>query len=672
MPKITMEKANIRQNVKLYEDALKRHGQFCRWYRSSVCYCIDEMGRAEPSCKECKGRAYIYEPVSSIRRIDNGVGGGSVYIEAKGNIKSINRIFGNDNIDISYNNFSGNIIKLNSIIKSGKYWHCDYEEDLKESYSGKATYEGRGIIRVPIIGHSTLRGNFIGEIIEITSVINISRPIIDQKIEGIDWVQRESSFGTSNIQAVAYNGTNLWVAVGGSKIASSLDGISWIQRTSPESVTWNGVAHNQLNLWVTVGLSGKLATSSDGINWISRTSSFGTTDINDVAYDGSSYWVAVGANGKLATSTDGINWEQQTSSFGTNNIEGIAHNGLSGGSALWVAVGGLGDLATATDPTGTWIQRESYFGASTIYGIAYNGSDLWVAVGASGKLITSTDGINWSTKTSSFGTTYILNVAYGSALWVIVGTSGKLATSPDGVSWTQRDSSFDGVKIYGIAYNQSDMLIIVGLGGKIATSSTSSTERDNIMNVVSFWEDLILTDSYAEESDTITVVCKYIKPLEFLISGISQKQRYESSFVTAEADMQLTVPGYYYIGTGDIITQLKAEQIVSVAGNGNGEFHSLPFFHVKSIVTISDKNGKIKDAIIIRNNEIKWGARVPEKFSIVLTYNPSYSVLADLPQMRYAENKVLPRKVMLKQFDLYSRGNKRPSSIGTNQGEMTF
>ena len=370
MPKITMEKANIRQNVKLYEDALKRHGQFCRWYRSSVCYCVDEMGKAEPTCKECKGRAYIYEPISSIRRVDNGVGGGRFYIETKGNIKSINRIFGNNNVDISYDSFIENIIKLSGIIKSGKYWHCDYEEDLKESYSGSATYEGRGIIRVPIVGHSTLRGDFIGELLEITSV----------------------------------------------------------------------------------------------------------------------------------------------------------------------------------------------------------------------------------------------------------------------------------------------------------TNETRSEE----MNVISFWEDLILTDSYAEETDEITAVCKYIKPLEFLISGISQKQRYESSFVVPEADMQLTVPGYYYIGQGDIITQLKAEQLASVAGNGNGEFHALPFFHVRSIISIRDKFGKIEDVIIVRNNEIKWGARVPEKFSINLTYNPSYAVLADLPQLRYAENKVLPRKVMLKQWDLYSRGRKKPSSIGMNQEEMIY
>ena len=307
---------------------------------------------------------------------------------------------------------------------------------------------------------------------------------------GINWTQQTSSFDTTNIQAVAHNGSDLWVAVGGSKIGSSPDGINWIQRDNPVATTWNAVAHNQSNLWVTVGLTGKLATSPDGIDWTEQTSSFGTTNICDVAY-GSNYWVAVGYDGQLATSPNGIDWTQRTSSFGTNHIEGVNHNHLTGGSALWVAVGQFGDLATATDPTGTWTQRESYFGASTIYGVAHNGltggSGLWVAVGASGKLISSADGMTWGTRTSSFGTSYILDVAHdGSNLWVAVAFNGKLATSPNGIDWTQKDSSFEGVKIYGVAHNQLDLWVIVGLGAKIATSSATEDYIEIDNNTIQF------------------------------------------------------------------------------------------------------------------------------------------------------------------------------------------
>jgi len=371
MPKIQMEKANIRQNVKLYEDALKRHGQYMMWHRSLVCYCIDDMGRADPKCRECYGRGFDYEPVNSIRRVDEGMGNGSNIILTKGNIKSINRLFGSNNQNIDYENFAQNAISLTLIMKSSKYWYCDYIENLKVSFTGSGTYEGRGIIRVPIVGYSTIYGNFIGKIVEITSVIN-------------------------------------------------------------------------------------------------------------------------------------------------------------------------------------------------------------------------------------------------------------------------------------------------------------KTKNNEKMNVVSFWENLILTDSNVDLTDEIDIICKYVKPLKMLISGISQKKKYEASYVTPEADAQLTVPGFYYMGTGDIITQLKAEQRTSIVGKGSGSFHILPFFHVKSIISIKDEIGYITDASIVRNNEIKWGSRIPDNFSITLTYNPSYTVMQDLPQMRYAEEKVFPRKVMLKQFDMLSRGNKRPSGRFLNQGDLIY
>jgi len=373
MPRINMDAANIRQNVQLYEGALRRHGQYMRWYTSSRCYCIDEMGRADPACKACLGRGELYSPVTEVRRIDRGMSFGSNIITTKANIKSINRVFNNQNVDLDYSSFLNDTITLSTMLKKGRMYHIDYNEDLTEDYVDEATYEGRGLIRVPIIGVSTIYGDFIGELITVNSVTNT---------------------------------------------------------TTSESV-----------------------------------------------------------------------------------------------------------------------------------------------------------------------------------------------------------------------------------------------------NVVSFWENLILTDTYVDEADELEVDCTFVNPVRFLISGISSKERYELSHVAPEADAQLTVPGFYYMGAGDIITLLKAEQRASMVGNSDGsDFHRLPFFHVKSIFKIIDEVGIIADAVLIRNNEIEWGSRIPEKFSITLTYNPTFAVLPDLPTMRYAEDKVFPRKVMLKQWDMFSRRNKRPSAIteGLQQGEMLY
>ncbi len=371
MPRITMEKANIRQNIKLYEDALTRHGQYVRWHTSSKCYCADELGRANPTCKKCLGRGDIYSPVKQVRKVERTMTLGGTTIKTKCNIKSIKYLVDNRNVSLSYSGFTGNTITLSSSHVGGRMLHIDYKEDLELTYIGTATYKGRGIIRVPITGITSLQGDFKGEIISISSLVN--------------------------------------------------------------------------------------------------------------------------------------------------------------------------------------------------------------------------------------------------------------------------------------------------------------TTRNEIMNVISFWEDLILTDSFAETTDVITVTCITVKPVNFLISGISQKDRYEKSYVAPEADMQMTVPGYFYMGNGDIITMLKAKQRTSVIGRSNGgKFHQLPFFHVSDIFNITDDIGEITDATIVRNNEIQWGIRVPTKFSITLLYRPTFVVLMDLPSLRYAENKVFPKKVMLKQWDLGSRGNKRPSSVGTNFEDLAY
>ncbi|KKL22964.1 hypothetical protein LCGC14_2430130 [marine sediment metagenome] len=372
MPRISMERVNIRQNVSLYEEALARHGQFIRWYSNISCWCSDDNGRPDPQCKVCHGRGNRYYPVKQIRRIDRGLGSGSTTISVKENIKSINKVFTPGNVTIPHSSFSGKVITLSSVLKEGKYFLADYMEDLEVSYNGTAAYEGRGIIRVPVVGTSTIHGDFTGEIIEVTSITN--------------------------------------------------------------------------------------------------------------------------------------------------------------------------------------------------------------------------------------------------------------------------------------------------------------TTRSETMNAVSFWEDLILTDSYAEVTDEITVVCKYIKPVKFLISGIKSKIKYEMSRAGITANLQATFPGYYTVGSGDMITLLKAEQKASVVGIASGDFHPLPFFHVSSIVRIEDEVGAITDAVIVRNNEIKWGSRIPnDKFAVSVMFNPTFVVLDDLPDLRYAENKVFPKRVYLKKWDLDSRQNKRPRfPYDTGLGDLEY
>ena len=114
-------------------------------------------------------------------------------------------------------------------------------------------------------------------------------------------------------------------------------GVTWtLRRNALTSGAFAMMAFNGTNLYVAVGSDGILETSPDGITWTSRTSGFGTNAINAVAY-ANGLWVIGGAAGNLATSTDGITWTARTSQFGTNAIYNVKYV-----NSLWFALGAGG------------------------------------------------------------------------------------------------------------------------------------------------------------------------------------------------------------------------------------------------------------------------------------------------------------------------------------------
>ena len=120
-----------------------------------------------------------------------------------------------------------------------------------------------------------------------------------------------------------------------------------------------------------------------------------------------------------------------------------------------------------------WTARTSGFGSTRILGVTY-GDGLYVAVGNDGKLTTSPDGTTWTARTSGFGTTTIRGVTFGDGLYVAVGDSGKLTTSPDGTTWTTRTSGFGTTRIWGVTYGDG-LYVAVGESGKLTTSTDGIT-----------------------------------------------------------------------------------------------------------------------------------------------------------------------------------------------------
>lgn len=104
----------------------------------------------------------------------------------------------------------------------------------------------------------------------------------------------------------------------------------------------------------------------------------------------------------------------------------------------------------------------------------------------------------WTARTSGFGADLVLGAAYnGSNLYVIVGTSGKIATSPDGATWTLRANPFNGFNTFigGVIWDGTQFIAVgndtVGRVGKSTdgitwTVATLPTNAANAAQGIAF------------------------------------------------------------------------------------------------------------------------------------------------------------------------------------------
>jgi len=164
----------------------------------------------------------------------------------------------------------------------------------------------------------------------------------------------------------------------GLKWATPSTGLNWTPRLAASNAFYE-IAYNGSNLYVAVGSSGNLYTSPDALTWTSRTSGFGANSIYGVGY-GNGLFVAVGQNGTITTSTDGITWTARTSNMGTANIQSVIY-----ANSTWVAVGAnggtlnTGGITYSSDGL-TWTRKsQSVSVGSDYYDVVYNGTN-WIVV----------------------------------------------------------------------------------------------------------------------------------------------------------------------------------------------------------------------------------------------------------------------------------------------------
>lgn len=271
-----------------------------------------------------------------------------------------------------------------------------------------------------------------------------------------------ATVGTVGYYCVIHDG-NRFVAFG-SKIATSLDGITWtvLNGASIPASTGNvgfiSAAYNAGTWIARLYNSNTIYRSTDLLTWTPITLPTGTGSVTCIKYQ-NGLWIAGGMGGKIATSPDTVTWTLQATvaEFSNTALYDIAYwNGL------WYAVG-QGNYAPtpktchiAVSPDlVTWTSLNVGLdgvdaGNITLYGTAY-GNGAFLAGGIrsysgspSNVLLRTTDGTNWTVIPN--GPPYISGVSssnspiqgglfFANGYFVATGSSGAIYKSRDGISW---------------------------------------------------------------------------------------------------------------------------------------------------------------------------------------------------------------------------------------------
>lgn len=220
---------------------------------------------------------------------------------------------------------------------------------------------------------------------------------------------------------------------GTQRVSTSTNGISWVDRTTPQ-YDWNWMAESpQLGLIVAVAQAtagGRVMVSEDGVNWeVHQTST--TAQLTGITWSPElGIFVAVGYN-TIVISEDGKNWSTVTSP----NIP-WARVTWSGSLGIFVAGSFLGSTSFATSSDGvSWQTLSVNKDASGWFGLEWSDElGLFLANASQGDdsgLYVSKDGHRWNHKksTTTTGVTAAMYSTYYGRFYATTGST-ELSYAP--------------------------------------------------------------------------------------------------------------------------------------------------------------------------------------------------------------------------------------------------
>lgn len=164
-----------------------------------------------------------------------------------------------------------------------------------------------------------------------------------------------------------------------------------------------------------------------------------------------------------------------------------------------------------------------------------------------------------------------------------------------------------------------------------------------------------------EVNDILEVDYTYVKPFNFLLTGVTGRIQYQQPYVLAESDALLVTPHWAQPAPEDLFTALSQEQIGTaiLQPNLTSENDVVVSCHdLSRLLRVVTKDGTDfstgpgNDVEVFGRNEIRWNIAKPTvAYTAQFTYHPTYTALTNFHTLRNSENKAFVNRVNVKLFD---------------------
>ena len=284
--------------------------------------------------------------------------------------------------------------------------------------------------------------------------------------KGMTWEAVNNGLTSTQVQALAWDGTNLFAGTwGGGVFRSSDNGGTW---TAASSGILNTIvlslANSGTSLFAGTYGGGVFASPNDGTLW--RTASTGITDISTHALlvsDGTMYAGTTG--GLFVSNTSGRTWAMVG---GIDNAAGSDFAVI--GTNVFAATSE--GVFVSSDDGSSWTGVNSGLPPLAVYALTVNGSNLFASIPGEGVFLSTNNGASWTEVNNGLTIPHVWALAsLGGNVFAGTGGGGVFRSTDNGSNWVPVNNGMASLSLYALGVNGTT--IFAGTAGVVYRSTNN-------------------------------------------------------------------------------------------------------------------------------------------------------------------------------------------------------